>query len=99
MSDSKTVRTKQRFIAMVREATFAPRADLAMLFVLADVAKGQYTTAWLVPSEEFACRAKVRSDGKRRFVASLKPDTKDQWVSFRHTAATLPAEILRILTT
>lgn len=99
MSDSKTVRTKQRFIAMVREATFVPRTDLAMLFVLADVAEGRYTTAWLVPSEEFASRAKVRSDGKRRFVASLKLDTKDQWVSFRHSAATLPAEILRILIT
>ena len=65
--------------------------------VLADVAEGRYTTAWLVPSEEFASRAKVRADGKRRFVASLKPNTKDQWVSFRHRAATLPAEVLRIL--
>lgn len=98
MSDSKTVRTKQRFIAMVREATFTPRDDLAMLFVLAEVVEGRYTTAWLVPSKEFASRAQVRSDGKRRFVASVKPDTKDQWVSFRHNAATLPAEVLRILT-
>ena len=64
MSDSKTVRTKQRFIAMVREATFTPRDDLAMLFVLADVVEGRYTTAWLVPSKEFASRAQVRSDGK-----------------------------------
>lgn len=48
MSDSKTVRTKQRSIAMVRAAAFARRADLAMLFVLADVAEGRYTTAWLM---------------------------------------------------
>jgi len=100
MSDSKTVRTKGRFVALVREATFAPREDLAMLFVLADVTEGRYTTAWLVPSIDFAAKTSGSlNKERRRFSGSVKPGTRDRWVGYRHTPATLPAEILRTLTT
>jgi hypothetical protein len=97
MSDSKTVRTKKQFVAFVREATFTPRSDLDKLFVLADVVEGRYTTAWLVPSTVFAELAKVRSNGTRRFSASLKDGTKDQWAAYRLSPQELPLKLLSCL--
>src|SRR5450759_1455333 len=97
MSDSKTVRTKAQFVAFVREATFAPRNDLDMLFVLADVVQGRYTAAWLVPSPVFAELAKVRSNGTRRFSASLKPASKDQCAAYRLSPTELPLTVLERL--
>jgi hypothetical protein len=96
MSDSKTVRTKGRLVATAREATFVPREDLAMLFVLADITEGCYTNAWLVPSIDVAAKTSGSlNQDRRRFSASVKPGTKDRRVGYRHTPATLPAEILR----
>jgi len=97
MSDSKTVRTKEQFVAFVREATFVPRNDLDMLFVLADVVHGRYTTAWLVPSPVFAALAKVRTNGTRRFSASLKPASQDQWAAYRLSPTELPLTVLERL--
>jgi hypothetical protein len=94
MSDSKTVRTKERFVTSVREATFSARRDLDMLFVLADVTEGRYTKAWLVPSAIFASRTKVRANQTRRFSASVKATTKDQWSEFRLEPSELPTAIL-----
>lgn len=94
MSDSKTVRTKGQFVTSVREATFSARPDLEMLFVLADVIKGRYTKAWLVPSSIFAARTEVRANHTRRFSASLKATSKDQWSEFRLEPAELPVAIL-----
>jgi hypothetical protein len=65
-----------------------------MLFVLADVVHGRYTTAWLVPSLAFADLAKVRSNRTRRFSASLKPACKDQWVAYRLSPTELPIAVL-----
>lgn len=95
---AKTVRTKERFVAFVREATFVPRDDLDMLFVLADVVHGRYTDAWLVPSPVFAGLAKVRNNGTRRFSASLKPASQDQWVPYRRSPTELPLAVLARLT-
>jgi hypothetical protein len=94
MSDSKTVRTKEQFVAFVREATFTPRADLDMLFVLADVTQGRYSKAWLVPSVVFADKTKVRSNHTRRFSASLKLASRDQWSAFRLEPEDLPVAVL-----
>lgn len=98
MSDSKTVHTKEQFVASVREATFVPRRDLDMLFVLADVVHRRYTHAWLVPSPVFADFAKVRNNGIRRFSASLKPASNDQWVPYRLSPTELPQTVLARLT-
>ncbi len=98
-TDSKQVRDKARFGAVVRESTFAPRDDLDMLFVVADAAEGRYTTAWLVPSPVFAEKAHLRANGTRRFVASLKPHSNDQWRPYRLEREELPSALLSRLQT
>lgn len=97
-TDSKQVRDKARFGA-VREATFTPRDDLDMLFVVADAAEGRHKAAWLVPSPIFAEKARLRANGTRRFVASLKPDSKDHWQPYRLEREDLPGAILQRLQT
>jgi hypothetical protein len=99
MSDTKGLRVHGNVSTTVRQATFTPRKDLAMLFVAADVTNGHYTTAWLAPSLEFVNLTTVDKHQRRGFTASIKPGSKDKWVRYRHTPATLPSEILRLLTT
>jgi len=65
-----------------------------MLVVLADVAHGRYTQAWLVPSPVFDQLAKVRNNETRRFSASLKPGSHDQWVPYRLSPTELPQAVL-----
>jgi hypothetical protein len=94
MSDSDGVK-KQRFEAEIRAQTFRPRADLDMLFVAVDIERGAVLQAWLVPSVEY--RAKFDAPSKTslfKFSASMKEDTKDQWVGYRLTAAQLAPAIL-----
>jgi hypothetical protein len=52
MSDGALARTG-RVQANVRDATFRPRLDLDMLFVVVDPVEGRIVTSWLVPSLEF----------------------------------------------
>jgi len=83
------------FVAFVRSQTFAPRADLDMLFVAVDVDKAAVMHAWLVPSLEYAeTLGEPNRKGRYRFSASTKPDSADQWRSYRLTAAELPRRIL-----
>ena len=98
-TDSKQLRDKARFGAVVREATFAPRDDLDMLFVVADAVEGRYKTAWLVPSPVFAEKAHLRANGTRRFVASVKPDSNDKWRPYRLEREELPGALLSRLRT
>jgi hypothetical protein len=87
-----------RFQTLVRSQTFAPREDLAMLFVAVDDEQGQLETAWLVPSVVFdKQKGAPTARGKYRFAASLKPDSRDQWAPFRLTPHELPAAILHQL--
>jgi len=73
MSDGVVV-GRARFMTFVRDATFRPRTDLDMLFVLVDIERGAIDTAWLVPSVEFdAMKGSMTSTGRFRFSASLKP--------------------------
>jgi hypothetical protein len=75
MSDGVLAQTG-RVQANVREATFRPRRDLDMLFVVIDPAEGRIDTAWLVPSTDFAELVAPGARGRRVFVASSKPDTE-----------------------
>jgi hypothetical protein len=93
MSDSKRV-SGGSFVAFVRDATFQPRPDLDMLFVAVDVQQGAYTTAWLVPSTDFAAGTSVNGRGRRRFYASLNEASTARWASYRLTPAQLPQHIL-----
>ncbi|RST08749.1 hypothetical protein EF910_00430 [Streptomyces sp. WAC07149] len=83
-----------RLMGFVRSQTFQPRTDLDVLFVAVDVDRGAIMTAWLIPSGTFAEMTEPNSRGRRRFSASMKPDSKDRWTPFRLTAADLPSRIL-----
>ncbi|GAA1083755.1 hypothetical protein [Pseudonocardia alni] len=84
-----------RVQANVREATFRPRRDLDMLFVVVDPVEGRIVTAWLVPSGEFARLVPTpNGKGRRVFSASAKPDTADRWRGFRLTPADLAGRLL-----
>lgn len=87
-----------RFQANVRAATFAPRSDLDMLFVAVDVDRGALERAWLIPSAEFDARkGNLRTNGRYRFTASLKPKAQDQWRSWRLDPVELaPAVLARV---
>jgi hypothetical protein len=94
MSDGGLKRT-ERMQANVRDATFRPRADLDMLFVVVDPAEGRITLAWLVPSREFAALVpspNVR--GRRVFNASMKSDTADRWRRWRLEPSELAPHVL-----
>jgi len=98
-TDGSQLQRRGRFVATVRRSTFRPRADLHMLFVVIDTAQGLFGPVWLVPSDELASRARVDSRDRYRFVASIKPGTRDQWRPYRHSRAELPGRILEILAT
>lgn len=93
------VRNRSQFVAQVRDATFAARRDLDMLFVLVDPDQGRQVATWLVPSTEFAQLAPARANGKRRFSASVKPTSKDQWSGYRLAPAELASAVLERLAT
>jgi hypothetical protein len=94
MSDGVLAQTG-RVQANVREATFRPRRDLDMLFVVIEPAEGRIATAWLVPSPEFAALVPTpNGQGRRVFVASAKIDTADRWRRYRLTATQLPSRVL-----
>lgn len=92
-SDSKRVRSGS-LVAFVRDATFQPRSDLDLLFVAVDVQQGAYTSAWLVPSPEFAAGTSVNGQGRRRFYASLNETSAARWAKYRLTPSELPERIL-----
>ncbi|MER6600393.1 hypothetical protein [Streptomyces parvus] len=84
-----------RLMAFVRSQTFQPRIDLDMLFVAVNVELGAVTTAWLIPSAKFGeMVTEPNGNGRFRFSASMKPDSRDRWTPFRLTAAELPRRIL-----
>jgi hypothetical protein len=98
MSDGKLA-AAGKVPANVRDATFRPRADLDMLFVVIDPAEGRIVTAWLVPSPHFAeLVTRPNGKGRRVFAASWKPDAADQWRRYRMAAADLPRRVLERLT-
>lgn len=95
---SSTLAQRGRFQAFVRSQTFTPRNDLALLFVSVDDQRGQLDQAWLVPSVEFDKRkGAAKSQGRYRFVASLKETSQDQWARFRLGPLQLPDRILQHL--
>lgn len=82
------------FRTQVRDATFQAREDLYLLFVAVDPEEGAFDLAWLVPSSAFADATTVNSQSRRRFVASAKPNTRDQWSGYRCSRKSLSARIL-----
>lgn len=85
------------FRAQVREATFEARENLHLLFVAIDPEEGVFDLAWLVPSSDFANATTVNSQSRRRFVASAKPQSQDQWSVYRCSRTNLADRILDVI--
>ncbi len=94
---TSTMLSSSTFSAQVRETTFTPRADLHLLFVAVDTRDGDYGPVWLVPSTTFSERTSPNSRGRRRFVASANPASRDQWSEFRLERSQLPGHLLATL--
>jgi hypothetical protein len=92
-----TSMSKGTFRTQVRDATFAARDDLYLLFVAVDPEEGLFDLVWLVPSTDFANATTVNSQGRRRFVASAKEKTQDQWSSYRCSRQDLANRILKAI--
>lgn len=94
MSDAKDVQD-EKMVAFVRSQTFRKRADLDILFVAVDIARGAVLKAWLIPSTQFGAVVGAPDHrGRLRFVASMKQGTQDRWASHRLAADQLAPAIL-----
>lgn len=92
LTDTKVVQ-RGSYVAFVRAATLEPRPDLDVLFVAVDPDAARLTAAWLVPSTALAETLQPNTRGLLRFVASLKPDTRDRWSGHRLTPDALPVRL------
>jgi hypothetical protein len=54
-----------------------------LLFVAVSPEEGVFDLVWLVPSTDLAKAATVNSESRRRFVASAKANSQDQWSGYR----------------
>jgi hypothetical protein len=95
--NARTVANRDRFIANVGTNTFRPRPELRLLFVAVNSHEGTFDLAWLVPSDDFVARTTPSGKNRRRFSASMKPGTNDQWRPYRLSRPELPERILGIL--
>jgi hypothetical protein len=87
-----------RFMAEVRQQTFRPRDGLYMLFVVANAEQATFEQVWLIPSRDFAEKARPAGRLARlRFSASTAPDSHDQWRPYRLEREELARRILEIL--
>jgi hypothetical protein len=99
-SGSKQLREKDRFVAVVRAATFRVREDFWLLFAAVDGARGVVEKAWFVPSrrfDELATHQVVGGQVRRRISASAKPGSNDQWREFRVDGGELPQRVLDVV--
>ena len=95
--DAKTSQD-DNLVANVRSATFRPREDLFILFVIVDLAAMALGPLWLVPSMEFATRANVLRQGEiLRITASMKLPTFDKWAEFRVERPALATRIKHLV--
>jgi hypothetical protein len=100
LESRKNLREKAIFIADTRRATFRPRDDLFMLFVVVDGKHAQFGPLWFVPSEALDEDGfDIKSEGNRllRFQASAKKASKDKWRHFRLSRQELAPRILATL--
>ena len=95
--DAKTSQAS-KLVANVRSATFRPREDLFILFVIVDLDSMELGPFWLVPSTEFEKRANVLRNGEiLRVTASMKPQSLDKWSEFRIDRPALATRIKQLV--
>lgn len=88
---------RQRFQTQVREVALRPRDDLYLLFVVADPEALDVGALWLVPSNDFVSKTRVGGNNKRKFVASAKEGSSDQWAEYIESKTDLPDRLLEVL--
>jgi hypothetical protein len=97
MTDGAIV-ARGRFQAQVRSATFRPRGDLDMLYVLVDNSCGAIKIAWLVPSPAFdRLHGTPTTRANFRFSAAISGGSGDKWSPYRLPPAELPMRIIERL--
>jgi hypothetical protein len=99
LTTAKGIAQRQRFQSQVRKATLRPRADLYMLFVVADPNSLELGPIWLIPSQHFVRKARVGSNEKHKFVASAKEGSEDKWAQYIVSKENLPKRLLKVLRT
>lgn len=94
MSTGSQVR-QGRLMAFVRAQTFQPRGNLDLLFIAVEVKEASIMAAWLIPSETFSTMVgEPNNQGRFRFSASIKLESKDRWTPYRVPGVELPQRIL-----
>jgi hypothetical protein len=97
LTTAKGIAERQRFQSQVRKATLRARADLYMLFVVANPKTLDVGPIWLIPSKEFSRGAPVGSNKKHKFVASAKSGSADKWSRYLVDKTDLPTALLSAL--
>lgn len=95
--ESSHLGERGQFIHDIRDVTFRPRDDFWLLFVAVDGVEPDFGPVWFVPSRVFAERVSANPSGRRRFAASAKDKSQDQWREFRLEKSELPTRILGVL--
>lgn len=85
------------FRTQVRRATFRPRSELALLFVLYDSRIHDLETAWLVPSFDFEHLTGGLTHPKQIVFAASITGQHNVWTKFRRSPAELPAALITLL--
>lgn len=95
----RSARLRRIFMTQVRRATFQPRPDLALLFVLYDdVTANDLETTWLVPADQFADRTGAQGAGTGRLVFAVSlGGARNRWTEFRHRPVDLPGAVVGLL--
>jgi hypothetical protein len=68
-----------------------------LLFVAVSPEEGVFDLVWLVPSTDLAKAATVNSESRRRFVASAKANSQDQWSGYRCCRQDFAGRILEVI--
>lgn len=74
---------RHRFITDIRQATFAPRDDFYVLFVVVNHPPARIELCWLVPSMDLAAHVQPNDRGLYRFAASTGPNATGHWSRYR----------------
>lgn len=88
---------RNTFQTQLRRATFGPRPELALLFVLYDGDRQGIETAWLVPSLDFEELTRNLTHPDRIVFAASLSGQHNKWSAFRQTPSELPGALVELL--
>lgn len=98
-TDSKRVQQGGMW-AQVKDSTFQPRLDLAMMFVIVDPPTARIGPLWFVPSTEFDQLAYHNpTNGSRWIRTRIEEVVADAWAPYRVELRDLPRRIFEAMET